>query len=436
MNILLVFPKIRYAIHEKAKEKELMYKLFGESVSLTLPQLAASTPQGHSVSIIDENYEKLDFNYKVDLVGITCLTMAATRAYEIADEFRSRGVPVILGGTHPTALPEEAKKHADSVVMGEAEISWPTLLNDFEKGQLKPFYRIKEQIPPEMIPEPRRDLIKRNIYTDGLLIKRGCPNRCEFCTISSLYSKGVRPLENVINEIKNIPSKNIFIYDSNLTWHMKYNKQLLEALKQFDKRWQANGTMAMLGKHEDFLELTREIGFFNWFIGFESVSQNSLNGINKKHNKVEEFGAVVKKVRNYGMVVVGSFIFGFDGDSKDIFDNTLQAVNDWGIEMAEFHILTPFPGTVLFDRLKKENRILTEEWDKYTYANVVFQPKNMSVEELYEGTRRVVKKFYSISNIAKRFINTLRTTNNLYISYYVLERNFHYRERYKNQFNF
>ena len=436
MNILLVFPKINYANSDNKRDKELLYKLFGEAVSLTLPQVAAVTPKEHSIRIVDENYEKLNFNDNTDLVGITCLTMAATRAYEIADGFRARGVPVILGGNHPTALPEEAKKHADSVVIGEAEETWPILLKDFEKGQVKPFYITKQKISPESIPEPRRDLINRKIFADGLLIKRGCPNRCEFCTISSLYSKGVRPLENVIGEINNISSKNIFIYDSNLTWHMKYNKQLFEELKQFNKRWQANGTIDMLGKNDEFLEFAKEIGFFNWFIGFESVSQKSLDGINKKHNKVEDFGTVVKKIRSYGMIIVGSFIFGFDEDTPDIFDTTLKSINRWGIEMAEFHILTPFPGTALHKRLKKENRILTEEWHEYTYANVVFQPKNMSREELFEGTRRVAKEYYSPSNIMKRVFNTLETIKNPYISYYVLHRNLCYRERYKNQFNF
>jgi len=434
MNILFVFPKINYANNKKGKE--LLYKLYGESISLTLPQVAASTPKGHEIEIIDENYEKLDFDGSYDLVGITCFTMSAFRVYEIADEFRSRGITVVLGGYHSTALPKEAKKHADSIVIGEAEISWPKLVKDFEKGQLKPIYFSEENISPELIPEPRRDLIKRKISTDGLLIKRGCPNRCEFCTISSLYSKGVRPLENVIKEIKNISAKEIFIYDSNLTWHMKYNKKLFNELKKFNKRWQANGTINILGENEELLKLTKEIGLFGWFIGFESVSQKSLDNINKKSNKVEDYEKAIKKIQSYGMVITGSFIFGFDDDTPDIFDNTLNAVNEWGIEIAEFHILTPFPGTVLFNRLKKEGRILTEEWDKYTYTNVVFKPKNMSMEELFEGTRKVAKNYYSISMIFKRFFRTLKRTKSIRLSLYVLQRNFRYRERYKNQFGF
>lgn len=225
MKIILIFPKVNYAHAETKDRKEFLRKIFGEAVSLTLPQVAAATSKNHSIKIINENYKKIDFSNKPDLVGITCLTMSAPRAYEIADKYRSIGIPVILGGNHPTALPEESKQHADSVVIGEAETMWPRLINDFERGQLKPFYTSKEIISPEDIPEPRRELIEEKYSVDGLLIRRGCPNRCEFCTVSSLYSKDQRSIDNVLKEIKNILTKRIFIYDQNLTWNMDYIKK-------------------------------------------------------------------------------------------------------------------------------------------------------------------------------------------------------------------
>jgi radical SAM superfamily enzyme YgiQ (UPF0313 family) len=434
MNILLIFPRINYLYPHVSTKNEFLNKIFGEAVSLTLPQVAAATPQHHSVEIVDENYEPLSFTDDVDLVGITCCTMTAMRAYEIADRFRSLHVPVVIGGTHATAVPAEAKIHADSVVVGEAELTWPRLLKDFEEGGLQPFYVSTEAIPSESIPEPRRDLIKRKLFSDGLLIKRGCPNHCEFCSIASLSSKDIRPLENVLREIQHISSKDIFIYDSNLTWNMEYNQGLFQALKKLDKRWQANGTINILGRDDNFLDQAKEIGLYNWFIGFESVSQKSLDSIKKTHNRVDEYDAAIKKIKDHGMVIVGSFIFGFDGDTVDIFDTTLQALQIWEVEMAEFHILTPFPGTVLFDRLKKENRILTQDWNAYTYVNVVYKPKNMTREQLYNGTRRIALQFYSLPNVAKRFLSTLKRTKNLYLSYYVLMRNLKYRERYKNQF--
>jgi radical SAM superfamily enzyme YgiQ (UPF0313 family) len=217
---------------------------------------------------------------------------------------------------------------------------------------------------------------------------------------------------------------------------MHYNKQLFSELKKFNKRWQANGTINILGEDEEILYRAKDIGLFGWFIGFESVSQESLDGINKKHNKVSNFGKAINKINSYGMIIVGSFIFGFDGDTPEIFENTINALDKWGIEMAEFHILTPFPGTVLFERLKREGRILTEEWDRYTYANVVFEPKNMTKEELFNGTRKVAKHYYSLINILKRTIKTIQNTKNLYVAYYVLQRNLRYRERFKNQFDF
>ena len=438
MNILLIFPKVEYHHIDLKEDKELIYKMFGEGVSLTLPQVAATTPEKHSIEIVDENYEKLDYNNlkNFDLVGITGLTMSSFRAYELADKIRSMNIPVVLGGNHPSALPEEAKKHADSVVIGEAEIIWPELLRDFEKDKLKPFYFSKKSIPPDSIPVARRDLIKRKYYVDGLLIKRGCPNRCEFCFITSIYSKSIRSMESVLNEIKNIPVRDVFILDQNLTWNMKYMKEFLKQIKHSGKRWFANGTINVLGNDDEFLQLCKDANLLYWYIGFESISQKSLNGVKKSHNKVEKYLSTIQKIKDYGMVILGSFMFGFDQDTPEIFDDTLEAIDDWGIDLAEFHIVTPYPGTALYDRLKKEGRILHEDWRRYNTANVVFQPKNMTVDELFEGTKNISKRFYTYPKIIKRSYKALETTKSTYYFYYVFQRGLQYRQRYKNQFNF
>jgi radical SAM superfamily enzyme YgiQ (UPF0313 family) len=436
MKILLVFPKVTNRHPNLQKEKDLFTKMFGEVVSLTLPQVAASTPPGHVVTIIDENYEAVNFKEDVDLVGITCLTMAAPRAYELADTFRARGVTVVLGGNHPTALPQEAKKHADSVVIGEAETTWPRLVQDFEAGHLQPFYQVTERIAPEAIPEPRRDLIRRRYISDGLLIKRGCPNRCEFCTVTSLFSNDVRPIASVLTEVRHIQSKTIFIYDQNLTTDMAYTRQLLGALKQCKKRWQANGTVDILGKEDGFLQLAEEAGIFYWFIGFESVSQQSLNHSNKSRNQVEHFSTVIKKIKDHRMIVVGSFMFGFDDDAPDIFQTTLEKLDELEIDMAEFHILTPFPGTALFTRLKNENRTLTEDWSLYNTANVVFSPKRLTRDELFEGTRAITKQYYRYGRILKRSFHALQQSKDVFVALSVLFQNMKYRFRYKNQFDF
>jgi len=438
MNILLIFPKVKYHHSNLKTEKEVIYKIFGEGISLTLPQVAASTPDKHNVEIIDENYEKINFDKikDFDIVGITSLTMSSSQAYKLADKIRLMKIPVVLGGNHPSALPEEAKKHADSVVIGEAENTWPQLLNDFENGKLKPFYVSDKSITPSSIPVPRRDLIKRRYYVDGLLIKRGCPNRCEFCFISSKYNKGIRSIDNVLDEIKNIPVGSIFILDQNLTWDMKYTKDFLRKIKNSGKKWLANGTINVLYNDDEFLRLAKEANLFYWYIGFESISQKSLNGVNKKQNKVEKYASAIEKIKDHGMLISGSFMFGFDEDTSEIFDDTLNAIDEWGIDVAEFHIVTPYPGTDLYDRLKKEGRILHEDWSKYNTANVVFQPKNMTTEELFEGTKSVAKRFYTIPKILKRSYKTLENSKNIYYFYYILQRGLQYRERYKNQFNF
>jgi len=438
MNILLIFPKVEYHHSSLKREKEVIYKIFGEGVSLTLPQVAASTPKNHSIVIIDENYEKIDYEKikNFDIVGITSLTMSSSRAYELADKIRLMNVPVVLGGNHPSALPDEAKKHADSVVVGEAENTWHQLIEDFENGKLKPFYISDKSIPPTSIPVPRRDLINRRYFVDGLLIKRGCPNRCEFCFITSKYSKGIRSIENVLDEIKNIPVKSIFILDQNMTWNMEYTKNFLKQIKNSGKRWLANGTINVLESDDEFLRLAKEANLFYWYIGFESISQKSLNGVNKKQNKVEKYASAIEKIKNYGMLISGSFMFGFDEDTPEIFDNTLEAIDVWGIDLAEFHIVTPYPGTALYDRLKKEGRIIHEDWSKYNTANVVFQPKNMTPKELFDGTKSIAKRFYTIPKILKRSYKTFDNTKSAYYFYYVFQRGLQYRERYKNQFNF
>ncbi|MEM0467377.1 MAG: radical SAM protein [Candidatus Thermoplasmatota archaeon] len=436
MKILLVFPKVKNRHPDITKEKNIFVKLFGETISLTLPQVAAATPCEHTVRIVDENYEKINFNEDIDLVGITCLTMAAPRAYEIADQFRRRGITVVLGGNHPSALPQEAKQHADSVVIGEAEKVWPQLLKDVERGKLQPFYKSTEKISPEDIPEPRRDLINRRFFSDGLLIKRGCPNQCEFCTVTSLYSHDIRSIDSVLKEISHMPAKIIFIYDQNLTSYMTYTMKLLKELKSVHKRWQANATIDILGKEDGFLQAAKEAGIFYWYIGFESISQQSLDQAKKGRNRVDEYPATIKKIKQHGMIIVGSFIFGFDQDTPDIFDATLQKLDEWDIDMAEFHILTPFPGTALYTRLKSEDRILSENWELYNTANVVFQPKNMTKQELFERTRTIAREYYRYRRILKRSFRALEQSRSLFVPSIVFFQNLKYRMRFKYQFNF
>ena len=410
MKILLIFPKLEHGVTTYKDRGTPFAKLFGNP-SLSLPQVAACTPEGHEIRILNENFERIDFNEHWDLVGITCLTMTAHRAYEIADEFRKRGVKVVLGGYHPTALPEEAKQHADAVIIGEDEEVWKDVLNDAENGELKPFY-YGMHANPEHIPVPRRDLVRYKPMTEGIQTTRGCPNACEFCATSVFLGRKLRsrPIPAVVEEMKSIPNKVLIFRDPSLTINPKYSMKLFRAIKPLKKKWIANGDINLLGRDEKFLKEAREAGCIAWFVGFESINPASLKEAHKISNKADEYDMAIRVVRKHGMGVIGGFIFGFDADTPEIFDSTLEAVLSWEIDAAEFNILTPYPGTPLYDRLNKEGRILTKDWSKYTQAHVVYEPKNMSPEELLEGTKEVIRKFYSMNETIKRIYGSIKLT--------------------------
>jgi len=439
MNILLIFPRVEHGqttIKDKGSWSAL---LFGNPI-ITLPHIAAITPKEHEVKIVNENYTSLNFDEDADLVGITCYTMTAPRVYEIADEFRRRGKTVVLGGYHPTAMPKEAKQHADSVLLGEAEASWPKLLKDFENGKLKPFYERDIDFNMADIPPIRRDLILRNPITGAVQSTRGCSNRCEFCAIGSFYGHGVkkRPIKNVVEEIKQMPNKIFIFHDPHITSHPRYAKELFKEMIQqkVHKTWLANGTTNVLGKIDDeFLNLARKAGCLQWFIGFESMSQAALDRVKKTHNIVENFKKLIKRLHNFGMSVQGGIIFGFDEDTPDIFDLTLEKMYEFDIDVVEINILTPYPGTPLYDRLEKEGRIITKDWSRYNQVDVVFKPKNMTEKELFEGTRKVAKEFYKFTNLVGRTAKIFAVTKKLH-GFFPAGGNITYRRYYKRDFNF
>ena len=414
MKILLVFPAIEHGVITSKDKNSWQSIVIGYPI-ITLPHLAAITPKEHDVKIVNENYEDIDFNTDADLIGITCYTMTAPRVYEIADEFRKRGKTVILGGYHPTAMPDEAKQHADSVIMGMAEVNWPRAIKDFENGELKPIYERDHNFDISKVPPLRRDLIKSNPILGAIQTTRGCSNRCEFCAISSFCGNVVkqRPIKDVVEEIRNMPNKLFIFHDPHLTIHREYAMDLFSEIirQKIHKSWVANGTANILGKVDaKFLELAQKAGCVEWFVGFESVSQEALNNIKKTHNRVEDFKNMIKRVHNYGMTIQGGIIFGFDEDTPEIFDITLETINDWDLDVLEVNILTPYPGTPLFERLDREGRILTRDWSRYNQIDVVFQPKNMTVEELKDGARKVAKEFYSLLNMTKKISRIMITT--------------------------
>lgn len=439
MNILLIFPRIEHGATTYYNKGTWSSIIFGYPI-ITLPHIAAITPKKHQVKIINENYEDIDFNYNADLIGITTYTMTAPRVYEISDEFRSRGKKVVLGGYHATALPNEAKKHADSVILGMAEANWPELLNDFENGKMKPIYLRNTNFDMANIPPLRRDLIKHNPLMGAVQSTRGCSNKCEFCAIASFCHHGVkqRPLKNVIEEIKQMPNKIFVFHDPHLTINRKYAQEIFKEMikNKINKSWVANGTVNVLGKvNDEFLSLAYKSGCVEWFVGFESVSQEALNGIKKTHNKVEDFKKMIKRIHDHNMTVQGGIIFGFDEDKPEVFDTTLEKMYELEIDVVEVNILTPYPGTPLFDRMEKEGRILTKDWSKYNQIDVVFTPKNMTVNELKEGASKVAKEYYSLKNILIRNVKIITTVKRVG-ALLPAGTNYNFRRYYKRDFHF
>ena len=386
-------------------------------------KIAAITPKKHVVTIINERYSKIDFNETYDIVNINFTTSTALRAYEIAKNFREKGITVVLSGLHASALPEEAKQHADSVLLGWGEINWLQLLEDFENNRLKSVYEPGNY--DESVFLPSTDVKLPGFVISGAIeATRGCPYNCDFCPEISIPGGSqfyVRPVEEVVSELKALPLKIFNFYDLSLTINPSYTKSLFRKMKGLHKKFSCNGNVDVLTHDKELVKLSKEAGCVSWLVGFESISQQTLGEVGKRTNKVEEYKQAVKNIHDNGMIVLGSFMFGFDTDTNDVFDETLRMIKELEIDIVDFCILTPYPGTTIFDRLDKEGRILTKDWSKYK-SNVVFRPKNMTPEELLQGVRRMYREFYSTSYNVRRIVKSIKF--GFYPFILMLERNF------------
>lgn len=387
-----------------------VFSVFSFVSSIYARQIAAVTPKIHTVKVIERSKD-IDFNEECDVVHIHFKTGTAIRTYEIADQYRKNNRTVILSGSHASALPEEAKEHADSVLIGSAEHLWPTVVNDLEKGKLKPCYKSKANIGEKVISSV--DIEKPSGFNILGVVEatRGCPYKCDFCQESNVLNGSSfrkRAIEEIIDEIKRIPQKIIFFCDASMTIDPVYTKALFKEMKGLKKRFICEGNADTLARDEELLKLSHEAGCIEWTVGFESFAQETLKNIHKKTNVVNNFFTVVKKIRKYKIAVLGNFMFGFDPDNANVFDFTEENIAKLGLDSARFAIVTPYPGTPLFRRYESEGRILTRDWSKYTRKNVVFEPKNMTAEELKNGFDRISRNFNSISNIISRDVRSLK----------------------------
>lgn len=376
------------------------------SPSLSLLVLAALTPPEHAVTIEDENTGKLNLDDRPDLVGITCNVDNSPRAYDIAAHYRHRGIPVVIGGTHASASPEEAGAHADAVCIGEAEDVWEFILADAAIGCLMKTYRGDGPPNPASTPPPRWNLIDRSkyLYSNVVCASRGCPFTCEFCYNSSKYvHKGWRPksVDAVLREISLLGRKQVMFIDDNLIGDPNWTRELVRAIKPLGLTWHA-AVSANIGMMPGLLDEMKGSGCESLFIGFETINAGSIADAGKRQNKTHHYERTISEIHDREIMVNASMVFGFDHDMPDVFDRTLDWLVENKVETMTGHILTPYPGTQLHGRMKAEGRIIETDPAKYNTSNVVFKPKNMSPDELLAGYLRIYDELYSWSNILRR----------------------------------
>ena len=317
--------------------------------NLTMPTIAALTPPDVKVTIIDEYVQEIDFDAPVDLVGLTAVITQSTRAYQIADQFRRRGVPVVMGGHHASTLPEEALQHCDAVVIGEAEGIWPTVIEDAKRGKLEPLYQMNGYPSLEGLPKPRLSLLPLHRYCTSFFpiqTTRGCPFHCDFCAVTSFFggTYRFRPAEEVVEEVKAISSRNIFFVDDNIAANPSRAKELFQALIPLRLRWlsQANLTIA---NDPELLDLTVKSGCFALFIGLESLSEANLKQVGKTFNRPAEYPEAIRRIQKAGIHIWASFIFGLDDDDETVFERTVRFLEQNRLPMASFFAYVPLPGT-------------------------------------------------------------------------------------------
>jgi radical SAM superfamily enzyme YgiQ (UPF0313 family) len=379
---------------------------------LTLTTLASLIPPEipADITLLDEGVDEIDpARMQADLVGITVITGTAPRAYELAREFRVRNTPVVLGGVHPTLMPQEAMQHADSVVTGYAEESWPRLLRDFTAGRMLRRYDQSPALRLSGLPFPRRDLYKAGMVNvaDTIEATRGCIFQCDFCVVPTAW--GTRPLQkpvgDVIADLRQMRAKRAIFLDLNLIADLPYARELFTALVPLKLRW-AGLVTTSIAWDEELLDLAARSGCRGLLIGFESLDQKALDESRKSFNMRKDYRSVVERIHERGIAIMGCFVFGFDADTAETFDRTVDFVMESRMDLPRYAIAVPFPATGLFRRLKAENRILTEDWSLYDGQHVVFEPRNMSPDDLLQHTSRAWKKTYQYQSIARRLVGS------------------------------
>ncbi len=374
---------------------------------LSLTTLAALVPDPDvEWKIVDGSVDPIPMDEPADLVGISVITGNARPAYRLADHYRRRGIAVVLGGVHVTILPGEAARHADAIVIGMAERTWPRLIDDFRHGRLARVYR--DPAPPaewlEGVPPPRRDLQRMSGYMmpNTVHATRGCRRVCDFCAVPAVWPHYLkRPVADVVRDIRATRGRYFCFNDVSLLDDVEYSKELLTALIPLRRKWGGLATVDV-ARQPELLDLLRRSGCVYLLLGFESVNQSNLLGIHKGFNKAEQYRTVMQTLHAYGISVQGCFVFGLDQDDTSVFASTVQQVLDLKVDIPRYSIYTPYPGTTLFKRLLAENRILSFNWDDYDTMHVVYQPALMTPRQLYDGFKWAYRETFRIPHVVRR----------------------------------
>ena len=404
MNILLFQPWHSEDQSYRSKLSSLI-----SYAPLTLATLASLIPQELScnVEVYDEIVGKADFSKKrYDIVAMSLQTSVAPRAYELAESFRKNGAYIVMGGYHPTYMPQEALKYADTVIVGAAEYAWPQFLRDFAKGTPQRLYDM-QNVKSEDIKEPDRSVIPKRKYLKypAVIANRGCPNNCEFCVISQMWRTcSPRPVEDVINEIKKLKSKMIVFFDPNFFGIRAYAIELMKELAKLKIRWAGSATINAAYDTE-LMELAQQSGCAGLLVGLESLNKDTLFKSKKGFNDPNKYKEAIAIMQSYGISVNGCFVLGLDGDTEELLLSLPEQVKYLNLNLARFAVLTPVPNSPLYRRLESEGRLLTKDWSKYNQHQAVFVPKNMSPERLDEIYRIVWKETYSFKNLWSRMKN-------------------------------
>jgi radical SAM superfamily enzyme YgiQ (UPF0313 family) len=382
--------------------RPIKYSLFPP---LGLATLAAYLDPDLEICLHDEHVERLALDDQPDLVIIQVYITNAYRAYQIADHYRARGAYVLLGGLHVTALPDEAASHADTIFIGPGEHTFPQFLRDLAAGS--PQRRYESSVRTlEGLPPIRRDLIQRHRYLvpNSIVVSRGCPHHCTFCYKDGFFAGGrafyTQRVDDALAEIDRLPGRHLYFLDDHLLGNPRFARELFRGMRGMARVFQGAATVDSILR-DDVIEEAAAAGLRSLFVGFETLSNSSLEGAGKRQNLGRSYRDVVRRLDSLGIMINGSFVFGLDGEDRDVFSRTVDWAVRAGITTATFHILTPYPGTALFADMAVRNRIVTRDWDLYDTRHVVYRPLGLSPDELKRGYDWSYESFYRWDNIAK-----------------------------------